>query len=121
MYVIIYRYDVDPAQRERFEQEYGQAGGWVSMFARADGYVGSRLYRDVDETVAGYLVLDQWDGLSAFQEFMRQRGDDYHARSATTRDLYRDEWQIAALEVPADPLTRRPSAHPGQRLSGGPS
>ena len=70
MYVIIYRYDVDPAQRERF---------------------------------------------------MRQRGDDYHARNATTRDLYRDEWQIAALEVPADPLTRRSSAHPGQRLSGGPS
>jgi len=48
MYVIIYRYDVDPAQRERF---------------------------------------------------MRQRGDDYHARNATTRDLYRDEWQIAALEI----------------------
>lgn len=55
MYVKIYRYDVDRAQRERFEQEYGHAGGWVSMF------------------------------------------------------------------VPADPLTRRPSAHPGQRLFGGPS
>ena len=45
----------------------------------------------------------------------------YRADGYVGSRLYRDEWQIAALEVPADPLGRGPSVHPGQRLSGGPS
>ncbi len=100
MYVIIYQYDVDPANRERFEQEYGPAGGWASLFSRADGYLGSRLYRDVHEAAPRYLVLDRWDSHAAFREFMRQRGVDYRARNATTRGLYLNERHVGALEVP---------------------
>jgi len=100
MYVLVYEYEVDPARREPFEREYGSRGGWASLFARAEGYLGSVLHHDVDERSGRYLLLDRWDSQAAFQEFMRRYGDDYRARNPTTRDLYLAERHLGALTVP---------------------
>ena len=57
-YLIVWRYEVDGARREEFEQAYGPTGPWSELFGRTAGYLGTELVR-LDEAGA-YLTLDRW-------------------------------------------------------------
>ena len=100
MYVIVHEYEVDPDRRAAFEQEYGSQGGWASLFARAPGFRGTRLLRDVEGPGSWYVVLDRWVDEASFGRFLREHGDAYEARNPLTRDLYAREVRLGALDVP---------------------
>jgi heme-degrading monooxygenase HmoA len=100
MYVIVHEYQVEPGRRAAFEQEYGSRGGWAILFARASGFRGTRLLREVEEPRSGYVVLDRWDDEASFRQFMREHGEAYEARNPVTRDLYTREVRLGAMHVP---------------------
>ena len=100
MYVIVHEYQVEPGRRAAFEREYGSQGGWASLFARASGFRGTRLLRDVEGSGSGYVVLDRWDDEESFRQFMREHGDAYEARNPVTRDLHTQEVRLGAMDVP---------------------
>jgi heme-degrading monooxygenase HmoA len=45
MFVRVWEYDVVPASAEEFQRAYGSAGAWAQLFRRADGFVGTELFR----------------------------------------------------------------------------
>jgi heme-degrading monooxygenase HmoA len=78
MYAYVWEFDVDAAERERFERLYGPDGPWVALFRRADGYLGTELLRDRD--LAGrYLTIDRWRDADAWSAFSARFGAEYAA------------------------------------------
>lgn len=68
MYVYIWEYQVRPESAERFRQVYGPDGAWVALFRRATGYMGTELYRDLDDPHR-YVTLDRWKSRQAYERF----------------------------------------------------
>jgi len=76
MFVRVWEYDVVPAYIEEFERAYGGEGAWAQLFSRADGFVGTELFRSV-ETSARYLTVDRFASKGAWEGFRRDHGADY--------------------------------------------
>jgi heme-degrading monooxygenase HmoA len=77
MYVRVWEYDVEPGQLSAFLAVYGAAGAWVKLFARADGYAGTDLFRDVDQANR-FLTVDRWTNAGCWQAFLDRWADEYH-------------------------------------------
>jgi len=76
MFVRVWEYDVVPASTEEFERAYGGAGAWAQLFSRADGFVGTELFRSV-ETPGRYLTVDRFASEATWQAFRRDHAADY--------------------------------------------
>src|SRR5262245_42394930 len=48
MYVVVWRFQAKPGREHDFEQAYGPAGDWVTLFRSDPEYVGTELLRDLD-------------------------------------------------------------------------
>ncbi len=86
-YEIYWEYEVRPEKIAAFETLYGAEGDWARLFRRADGYIETVLFHDVDRPTR-YLTVDRW----------RSRAD-HDAFVQTSRDAY------AALDLRGDALT----------------
>ncbi|MFZ5625337.1 MAG: antibiotic biosynthesis monooxygenase family protein [Gemmatimonadota bacterium] len=86
MYLVVWQYDVDPAQAARFEQYYGPAGAWAALFRRARGFLGLELYRET--SIPGrYLTIDRWESLTALELFRHQFANEYAALDAACETM----------------------------------
>jgi heme-degrading monooxygenase HmoA len=77
-HTLIWEYVVRPDHRREFEMVYGPNGAWATLFSRADGYLGTDLYRhhtDADR----YLTVDRWTTRAAFERFSERWRDEYEA------------------------------------------
>jgi hypothetical protein len=81
MYVIIWQFDVEPAQAAEFERVYGPTGSWAAFFGKSADYRGTRLFCDV-AVPHRYLTFDHWTSKEAFQEFERANGAEYQSLDA---------------------------------------
>ncbi|WP_406302059.1 antibiotic biosynthesis monooxygenase [Streptomyces sp. NBC_00879] len=99
MYVLMYEYDVDATRHSEFERVYGSAGDWADLFRTSPGYLGTDLFRRVDETGDRYLVVDRWSSEQAFLAFKASFGAQYERFSNQTRGLYRAEVRLGAVET----------------------
>lgn len=104
--VIVFEYEVAPAERDRFEQVYARDGEWATFFRGGDGYLGSELYRSQHDP-ARYLVTDRWASTEAYEAFLEANRSEYERRSRATEALYRSESRIG----------RFPAEHPPAGLS----
>jgi heme-degrading monooxygenase HmoA len=68
VYLIVWRYVVRPEKVAEFIAAYGPGGAWSELFARAEGYGGTELYRQEDEP-AQFLTIDRWRGAANFDLF----------------------------------------------------
>jgi heme-degrading monooxygenase HmoA len=57
MYVRIWEYDVPPAAADRFVAAYAAGGEWAQLFARADGFLGTELFRSAERLPPGELCV----------------------------------------------------------------
>ena len=48
MFALIWRYEVKEEARAAFEATYGPTGAWAQLFARAEGFRGTELFRADD-------------------------------------------------------------------------
>jgi heme-degrading monooxygenase HmoA len=96
MMALVWRYEVLEDARPAFEATYAPDGAWAQLFARADGFKGTELFRSED---GSYLTLDVWRSRDDFDAFMAAHGADYESLDRGTEGWTRSEHQIGEYEV----------------------
>lgn len=76
VHVRIWSYEVDPSQADRFVATYGSEGTWSQLFARAPGYLGTELYRDVTRPYR-FVTVDRWADAAAWADFLMHEREVY--------------------------------------------
>jgi heme-degrading monooxygenase HmoA len=112
MYVIIWQFDVEPAQAAEFEHVYGPAGSWAAFFGKSADYRGTHLFRDV--TVPHrYLTFDHWASREAFQKFEGANAAEYQSLDAVAAPLNIRERRLGAFlsQQEDDDGTHPPAGH----------
>ncbi|HKH49369.1 MAG TPA: antibiotic biosynthesis monooxygenase [Thermoanaerobaculia bacterium] len=97
MFVIAWQFDVAPENVEEFEKQYGSQGVWRDLFARSEGYVGTRLLRDSARTHR-YVTLDLWTSEAAYQELREKHKKEYEELDATLERLTTAEIRLGAFD-----------------------
>ena len=69
MRIRVWRYDVRVGSTADFERIYGRDGAWARLFSRAEGYIGTELYRAVDRPDR-YLTVDAFTADASWQRFL---------------------------------------------------
>ena len=69
MRIRVWRYDVRAGSTADFERIYGRDGAWARLFSRAEGYIGTELYRAVDRPDR-YLTVDAFNDDASWQRFL---------------------------------------------------
>jgi heme-degrading monooxygenase HmoA len=92
---LVFRYDArDP---QDFEEAYGPNGEWARFFRQGQGFIGTELLRDLEEPDR-YLVIDRWESIEAYNEFIAERQAEYLRRSDESRLYYLAELRFGAFE-----------------------
>jgi heme-degrading monooxygenase HmoA len=96
MIALIWRYEVLDEARAAFEATYAPTGAWAQLFARAEGYRGTELFRADD---GSYLTLDVWRSRADFDAFLAAHRADYEALDRSTDAWTASEHRIGEYEV----------------------
>lgn len=100
MYVAIWRYRIEEANRAPFEQAYGPGGDWAHLFGRQSGYLGTELLREEPEAeraAATYVTIDRWESESDWLGFIGRHEGDYRALDARFEALTEAEERIGTF------------------------
>ena len=96
MIALVWRYEVLEEARAVFEATYAPTGAWAQLFARAEGYRGTELFRAED---GSYLTLDIWRSRGDFDAFLAEHRADYEALDRSTESWTSCEHRIGEYEV----------------------
>ena len=77
-YTIIWEYLVKADALTDFERAYRPGGLWAQLFARADGYLGTELHRDLEDE-RRFVTVDYWSSRQAHERFLEHYGAPYAA------------------------------------------
>ena len=99
MIALIWRYEVLDEARAAFEATYAPTGAWAQLFARADGFRGTELFKAED---GSYLTLDIWNSSADFEAFLAAHRDDYEALDRSTESWTASEHRLGEYEVLGD-------------------
>ena len=86
MFIRVWEYEVSAANIEAFTAAYGSDGDWAQLFQRGPGYVGTELYRRVEDR-AHFVTVDRWVDHEAWRAFIREWGEAYEELDARMKDL----------------------------------
>jgi quinol monooxygenase YgiN len=78
MYVRVWEYEVGVGKINAFLAAYRADGEWAQLFERADGYVGTELFSDVDRS-GRFVTIDRWRDVASWETFLARWGNDYRA------------------------------------------
>lgn len=92
----VWRYEVREEARAAFEATYAPTGAWAQLFARAEGFRGTELFRSED---GSYLTVDVWRSREDFEGFLAAYRADYESLDRGTEGWTRCEHQIGEYEV----------------------
>ena len=70
-FAYVWEYRVKADRIEAFRRVYGADGDWVQLFLRADGYVRTELYQNVDDPTR-FVTTDFWTSRKARDAFREQ-------------------------------------------------
>ena len=93
MFIIIWEYIVPESHKSEFERFYGPEGDWAQLFKLGNGYLGTDLLRDLEDS-NHYITIDRWISSSAFDSFHEQFRLDYEAIDAGCEHLTEHETQL---------------------------
>lgn len=108
MYVIIWRYRVDPAELAKFEKAYGPKGEWAKFFSASPDYLGTELLVD-DERPGEYVTIDRWRSEEACSGFLADHEADYDRLDRRFQALTLTENRVGAYGVAGGKGTEKPS------------
>ncbi len=109
MYLRIWEYDVPSEAVDRFVVAYGASGDWAQLFARADGFVGTELFRGADAPNR-FVTIDRWRDRSDWRAFLQQWQGDYQALDTKVEHLTAVELALFQGTVPMSVGATRQSA-----------
>jgi len=98
MYVVIWRYSVDPAQEARFVKACGPKGDWAKLFSSSKDYLGTELLAD-DERPGEYVTIDRWESEESFGHFVAENEADYDRLDRRFESLTLSESRVGAYGV----------------------
>jgi heme-degrading monooxygenase HmoA len=98
MYVVIWRYRVDPAQLGKFEKAYGPKGEWAKFFSTSTDYLGTELLAD-DERPGEYVTIDRWKSEEAHSAFLGEHEADYDRLDRRFEALTLSESRLGAYGI----------------------
>jgi heme-degrading monooxygenase HmoA len=98
MFARMWRYSVQPAQREEFEAAYRADGEWAQLFASTPGYLGTDLLHDVVDPSA-YVTIDRWESSQDWEAFLARHSVEYYALDSRLEELTVDDVEIIAGET----------------------
>ena len=96
MLAILWRYQVRPEALAAFDRAYGPDGDWALLFGRAEGYLGTELYRGPG---GARLTIDRWRGEADFDAFMSAHRVDYEALDRATEGWTLEERRLGAWQA----------------------
>jgi heme-degrading monooxygenase HmoA len=97
MFKTIWQFQVVPAKREEFEVIYNKNGLWAQLFRKADGYLGTELFGDVDKG-GSYVTVDSWRTEEDFKRFKELWSADYKALDTKCEGLTESEVHLTKYE-----------------------
>jgi hypothetical protein len=101
MYVIIWRYRVDPAELAKFEKAYGPKGEWTKFFSASPDYLGTELLVD-DERPGEYVTIDRWRSEEAYSGYLAEHEADYDRLDRRFQALTLTENRVGAYGIAGD-------------------
>jgi hypothetical protein len=81
VFVRVWDYEVPVRAQPAFRAGYPSQGDWTELFGRAEGYLGTELYRDADRH-DHFLTVDRWRTERDWHAFRERFGADYAALDA---------------------------------------
>jgi heme-degrading monooxygenase HmoA len=93
MYVIVWQFVAKSGFEGEFEAAYGPRGRWAQFFRAGDGYLGTELWRGS----ASWITVDRWRSESEYQQFRRDRLDEYAALDREMERLTERETQVGTF------------------------
>ena len=104
MFVRVWRYQVSTERADEFAVAYGSDGPWTELFARAEGYLGTELYRDVrgdaaDDAATGWITVDRWATQHDWDGFLANWRADYDALDLELEGIADVETELFAGDV----------------------
>ena len=90
MYVRVWEYDVAAAKEDDFVAAYAADGDWARLFGRAEGYLGTELYRDTEPS-GRFLTVDRWTSQGSWRAFLAAWGAEYARLGERLADLTVDQ------------------------------
>jgi quinol monooxygenase YgiN len=78
VHVMVWRFDVKPTAVDAFLGAYGSDGDWARLFATADGFLGTELFRS-EADPRRFVTVDTWSDIGAWEDFRRRRAEEYAA------------------------------------------
>ena len=108
-YSYAWAYRVRPEKVEEFLQLYGPKGSWVELFRKAEGYLGTELYRDREDTLR-YVTIDHWASEEAYNEFRSTFTEEYAAIDQLGEDLTESESSIGTFSGIGHAIVKASSA-----------
>ena len=97
-FMIVWEFEVEPAQVDAFRRMYGPAGDWARLFGRAGGHVETLLLEDTARP-GRFLTLDRWTSEEDYRAFRARHRDEYDALDAAGEARTARERQIGTFAV----------------------
>lgn len=93
----IWKFRPPAGREEEFARAYGADGVWAELFGKAQGYLGTTLYRP-DQQGGSWMTIDRWDSLEAFEAFGHDFGEEYRTLDIELNSISGEEEFVGAFE-----------------------
>ena len=93
MFVRVWEYEVTSDRAAAFTAAYAAEGAWAELFARADGFLGTELYRDAARADR-FLTIDRWRNEEDWRSFLQAFATAYDALDAQLEGLAATEQSL---------------------------
>jgi hypothetical protein len=84
MYCVVWEYEVNARNADRFEAVYGSHGAWAKLFRRTGDYRGN-------------VTVDRWRSQGAYAAFLAEHAQEYAGIDAQCDALAARETRLSAL------------------------
>src|SRR5262245_41223277 len=98
MYVIVWSFRPRLERIADFESTYGPDGAWACLFARAEGFLGTDLWKSRGEDEF-YLTSDRWQSEQHYWRFRQQFHAAYSELDVKTEGLTLEEILIGQFDA----------------------
>lgn len=95
----VWEYRVRPEAVDAFLGHYAPAGSWATLFAHAEGYLGTDLLRDRGEPTR-FLTIDRWRAAADLEAFRAGFAREYEALDQRCEALTLEERLVGEFDDP---------------------
>ncbi len=81
-----WEYEVSGERAEAFTAAYAADGAWAKLFGRAEGFLGTELYREAARANR-FLTIDRWQDEQDWRSFLQAFGSAYASLDARFEGL----------------------------------